>query len=714
MSSKFDTAELNDIRRLLGEEIPKRPEKFEDSAPAPRPETNRAGGRTFNLDDILAEVSGVVDEANAEHRKIDNPEARGTRKPGPSAQPQAERPVQETQTERSVQSQAERPAPKRAPEQASAPAKMQQQEIRLPRRDTQQEQQAVQSQTLYEDDDDYEEARIQIQEPKKAMHEANRRAKNLGRRAIPVLILGLVALYFTMAEGLNLPIPEIISYAKNPRMFVLTQIALQVVSMLIAIDVVGAGFYALVTFKADRASLVTIANMAAILHCMCFIIAGWGGVLPYSSICILLLFAAMREDKNRSAGRARAYKTVTLHETPMGVYYHHDGVDHARRTVKIRMHSVREFLKELECPDAMERFARIYAPIMLAASIVLAVVAAVAQKNIQNFFWALSAMLTISCPLPILCAFGRAYYNVSRRLISEGAAIASGQAAFRVRKSCRAVIQDSDLFPSGTVTITEVRAHNGYTPEKLLSYAVAMTDGYDMEISKLLAEALREQYGRPARASEIKVYDVGGLSGKIGGDLVEIGNAAYMARLGRPIHAPKQGHDVQTGIYVSINSQPAGVIELTYHSNAQTFSALQALLRLKVTPELATRDFNISPEMVQKMFEIRRGKIGEVAVDRIASVTSSAYIMGDRVCAILSRDGAVPFAQVHQSADKLSGAMRSNLILGAVGGICGLLLMFYLAFVGHPEAVTPKNVLLYLMLWYIPSFFVTFNTRKGL
>lgn len=708
MGNKFDTAELNDIRRLLGEEVPKRSEKIEVSNPAPRTESNGAGGRTFNLDDILAEVSGVVDEAHAE-QEAKRPEHQGSvRKPQPQAQPAA--PAQPF-----VQAQPERPAARPASEPQQSTPKMQQQEIRLPRREAQQERQAAMPVYQDDEDEDYDDdVRVSIQDPKKAMHEANKHAKNLGRRAIPVLILGLIALYFTMAEGLGLPMPEIISYAKNPRMFVLTQIGLQVISMLIAIDVVGAGFYALITLKADRASLVTIANMAAVLHCMCFIIAGWGGVLPYSSICILLLFAAMREEKNRSAGRARAYKTATLHETPMGVYYHHDGIDHARRTVKSRMHGVREFLQELERPDAMERFARIYAPIMLVASIVLAVVAAVAQKNIQNFFWALSAMLTIACPLPILCAFGRAYYNVSRRLISEGAAIASGQAAFRVRKSCRAVIQDSDLFPSGTVSITEVRAHNGYTPEKLLSYAVAMTDGYDMEISKLLAEALREQYGRPARASDIKVYDVGGLSGKIGGDLVEIGNAAYMARLGRPIQAPKQGHDVQTGIYVSINSQPAGVIELTYHSNAQTFSALQALLRLKITPELATRDFNISPEMVQKMFETRRGKIGEVAADRIASVTSSAYTMGDRVCAILSRDGAVPFAQVHQSADKLSGAMRSNLILGAVGGVCGLLLMFYLAFVGHPEAVTPKNVLLYLLLWYIPSFFVTFNTRKGL
>ena len=124
------------------------------------------------------------------------------------------------------------------------------------------------------------------------------------------------------------------------------------------------------------------------------------------------------------------------------------------------------FQRELERPDATERFARVYAPIMLAASVVLAIVVSLVRQDMSNFFWALSAMLTIACPLPILCAFGRAYYNVARRLLSEGAALAGGQAAFRVRKARRAVIQDSDLFPGGTITINEVRAHSGYTPEK--------------------------------------------------------------------------------------------------------------------------------------------------------------------------------------------------------------------------------------------------------
>lgn len=732
MSNKFDTAELNDIRKLLGEDVPapKSQVKPEPSAaPQSQDSRNSGGGRTFNLDDILAEVSGVVDEANAEHaaHATTPPQFAGGAKQQQAARPAAARPAA---------------APQNAmPRSASG---MQQQEIRIPRRSAQQQQapggaQAAQARPAAaqpqeeaptraqrpaqqpqkgasrrarmrdQDDDD-----IEILDPTQAMVMNNRRSKNLGRRSIPVLILGLIALYLTIAESLALPMPSLISFSTNPRLFMLAQVGFQIICMLIGIDVIGAGFYNLVTGKADRASLVALANMATILHCMSFIICGWAGVLPYSSICILLLYAAIREEKNRCAGRARAYKAVTLHETPMGVYYHHDGTDHARRTVKSRMSDRTDFQRELESPDATERFAKVYAPIMLAASIVLSVVVSLVRQDISYFFWNLSAMLTIVSPLPILCAFGRAYYNVSRRLLSEGAALAGGQAAFRVRKARRAVIQDSDLFPGGTVTISEVRAHSGYTPEKLLSYAVAVTDGYDMEIGKLLAEALREQYGRPARATNIKVYDMGGLSGEIGADTVLVGTAAYMARMGMPVQEPKKGRDVETGVYVVINGQPAGVIQLTYHSNAQTFSALQALIRLKVMPELATRDFNISPEMVQKMFETRRGRIGEVASDRVAAVTSSAYTMGDRVCAILSRDGIVPFAQVHQSADKLSGAMRSNLILGAVGGVCGLLLMFYLAFTGHPEAVTPKNVLFYLILWYIPSFFVTFHTRKGL
>lgn len=714
MSNLFDTTELNDIRRLLGEDVPAQeqppaaaapqagepPRQAQQAAQTPARPAGAAGA--YNLDDILAEVSGVVDKTRAEH------EAQKPQPPqfaAPAAQPETEAPRGMQQSVYTMERKAARPADAQPADAPEPPRAQQPQDVEeLPAADRR----AVRRRAA-------EDAHIVIRDPVKAMRAANKRVKSLGNRSIPVLLLGIVALYLTLAESLSWPMPALIHFSENPRLFMLTQVALQIFAMLLSIDVVGLGFYNLVTGKADRSSLVAIANMAAILHCMAFIIGGWGGVLPYSSICILLLFATLREEKNRFAGRARAYKAVTLHEAPIGVFCHNDAAEHARRTVKGRLDDVTAFLREMERPDATERFARIYAPIALAAAVVLSVAVSVKAGTMTQFFWALSAMLTIAAPLPILCAFGRAYFHVSRRLLSEGAALASGRCAFQIRRARRAVIGDSDLFPNGTVSITEVRAHPGYTPEKLLSYAVAVTDGYGMEISRVLADALREQYGRPARATNIRAYDLGGLSGEIGGDTVLVGTAAYMARMGMPVQETgSAARGTQNGVYVVINGQPAGVILLAYHANAQTFSALHALIRLGIKPELAVRDFNISPEMIQKMFEIRRGQVGEVAADRLDQVTSSAYTDGDLVCAILSRDGAAPFAQVHQSADKLSGAMRANLILGAVGGLCGLLLMFYLAFQQQLEAVTPRNLLIYMLLWYIPSFFVTFHTRKGL
>ena len=116
MSNKFDTAELNDIRKLLGEDVPE-PKSQVKAEPAAAPQAqesrNTSGGRTFNLDDILAEVSGVVDEANAEHA------AHATTPPQFASKQQAARPAAQSS----------------APRTASG---MQQQEIRVQRKSAQQ------------------------------------------------------------------------------------------------------------------------------------------------------------------------------------------------------------------------------------------------------------------------------------------------------------------------------------------------------------------------------------------------------------------------------------------------------------------------------------------------------------------------------------------------------------------------------------------------
>ena len=286
---------------------------------------------------------------------------------------------------------------------------------------------------------------------------------------------------------------------------------------------------------------------------------------------------------------------------------------------------------------------------------------------------------------------------MSRKLLAEGAALASARQANRLRRVKEAVLRDGDLFPAGSITVEEIRNFGSYSAEKLLAYASAVTAGQGLEIGRVLSESLREQYGRPVRASNVTHYESGGMSADIGADSVLVGTASFLGKLG--IRQPDTS-GLENGVYVVINSQVAGEIALAYHPTAQTYGAIHALGRIKVRPVIAAQDFNISPAMVESMFEMKHGTTDAVDPSRIQEVVDPRYAAKDHV-------------MVQQAADKLVGALRSNLVIGTIAGVCGMLLMFYLTFKGAAEAVEPKNVLLYLLLWYVPVFVLSLTSRRN-
>lgn len=87
----------------------------------------------------------------------------------------------------------------------------------------------------------------------------------------------------------------------------------------------------------------------------------------------------------------------------------------------------------------------------------------------------------------------------------------------------------------------------------------------------MLSESLREQYGRPVRASNVVHYESGGMSADIGGDSVLVGTASFLSRMGLPV---SDASNIENGVYVVINSQIAGLISLAYHPTAQTYGAI--------------------------------------------------------------------------------------------------------------------------------------------
>lgn len=392
------------------------------------------------------------------------------------------------------------------------------------------------------------------------------------------------------------------------------------------------------------------------------------------------------------------------------MYAHQDGRDHTRRTVKYPMRDNTDFLREMERPDQIDYFERVYAPLAILASIVFAAVSSFGKGDPKNFFWALSAILSISAPLGILCAFGVPYRNVSRKLLAEGAALASARQANRLRRVKEAVLRDGDLFRPARLRWRKSGISAAIQRKNCLPMRLRSPRGRGLEIGRVLSESLREQYGRPVRASNVTITNpaacrpISARTASLSAPRPSLASSASGSRIPAAWKMACMWSSTAR-LLVKSRSHTIPLRRLTARSMRSAC--------IKVRPVIAAQDFNISPAMVESMFEMKHGTTDAVDPSRIQEVVDPRYAAKDHVCAILSKDGAMPYVMVQQAADKLVGALRSNLVIGTIAGVCGMLLMFYLTFKGAAEAVEPKNVLLYLLLWYVPVFVLSLTSRRN-
>ncbi len=546
-------------------------------------------------------------------------------------------------------------------------------------------------------------------DPRVAARATARRIRSLGGRGLIVFLLFAAAAYLSVAGGMGWYLPVTIDFSEQPFMATLELLLMQFFAMLIGIDMIGMGIYALFKGAPDRKTLLTLTCFATLAHaCITIFVPSWDQVLPYCAVSILLLFATMQEEKGRLAARHFTVKAAMLQPQPTGIYCHADKPENVRRVTKVPQEDCAAFLTELEKPDLPQTLAFIYAPIAITSAIIFALVSTVGMGAPSRFCWGLSVLLALASPLGVLFGVGKAHSRVAKHLLKEGAALSSIRGARALCRAKQVVFDDVDLFPLGSVSIQGLRNYGKYDNEKLLAYVAAITSAAGLGVGRIFSEKLREQYGRPVRASELLRYDSGGLSADIGPDSVMVGTASFLTRLN--VRIPDMA-GVENGVFVVINNQVGGAFTLVYHPTAQTYAALHGLRR-RMHPLLLVRDFNITAAMAESLFELRSGSMEELTGERMELVCDPLYVKNDAVCAILSRDGITPYAEVLRYADKLSRTVRTRMRIGIFAGICGVLIGFYLVHSYSLVALSPKNVLLYLLLWYLPVFLCGFGTRK--
>ena len=163
------------------------------------------------------------------------------------------------------------------------------------------------------------------------------------------------------------------------------------------------------------------------------------------------------------------------------------------------------------------------------------------------------------------------------------------------------------------------------------------------------------------------------------------------------------GLKVKNAVFCAINGDLAGIFALNYHLPGSVAPAIDSLIQNRITPVLATRDFNLIPSMLRQRFKLPAEKLEFPPVNRRQELSDPDQEHSETLAAVLCREGLGPYAEAVVGGRRLCSSVRLSAILSCFGSLVGALLAFYLTCVGAYDSLTPLHLMLFLLAWLVPT-----------
>ena len=361
------------------------------------------------------------------------------------------------------------------------------------------------------------------------------------------------------------------------------------------------------------------------------------------------------------------------------------------------------FGSQIQTDDGAQRIYRRACPVLLLACALFSLLASVGLERPDRLLWCLSVSFTAAASFSGALAYGRAFHKVARRLARTGAALAGWPGMARSKLGSRLIVTDGDLFPPGCVEFNGIKIFGDWPAEKVIGNTATLIRDSGSGLTKLFHNLLRAQGAVFRRAERLTACE-GGLSAVIRGEQVLVGTSDFMKLM--EVALP-QGLRVKNAVFCAIDGELAGIFALNYSLPEAVFPALDALLREKVGPVLATRDFNIIPAMLHQRFSLAADRMDFPPAERRRELSDPDQPHSSVLTAVLCREGLLPCAEAVVGAKRLRWTARFGAALACVGGALGILLTCYLASVDAYGSLSPLNLLFFQLFWLAPVWFLT-------
>src|SRR5271167_2732216 len=220
------------------------------------------------------------------------------------------------------------------------------------------------------------------------------------------------------------------------------------------------------------------------------------------------------------------------------------------------------------------------------------------------------SVLIIACP----CALGLATPMSIGVAIGKGAGagvlIKSAEALERMEKVNTLVVDKTGTLTEGKPRVTEILPAAGLSESEILPLAASLERSSEHPLAAAIVNAAKTRGDIIQEPTDFVSVTGKGVTGKIGGRSVALGNATLMADLGIALGDLKHKADAlrsdgATALFLAIDGKPGGIIAIADPIKSTTQAALDSLRNFGIRIVMLTGDNKTTAEAVARKLGIK-------------------------------------------------------------------------------------------------------------
>ena len=280
-------------------------------------------------------------------------------------------------------------------------------------------------------------------------------------------------------------------------------------------------------------------------------------------------------------------------------------------------------MKKARAENFITRFARVYTPAVCYSALALAflppLVLLLAGRDAAFGDWIYRALtfLVISCPCALVISIPLSFFGGIGGASTCGILVKGSTYLEELSRTGTVVFDKTGTLTRGVFEVTGVFPAPGMDKDLLLETA-ALAESYSKHP---ISQSLKKAYGKaldPARVSGVEELGGYGITARVDGKAVAVGNARLMEKLGL---TPPPASESATAIYLAIEGAYAGYILISDVVKPSAANAITALKRAGVRRTvMLTGDTQAVAQAVAGQLGITEYRAGLLPEDKVTQV----------------------------------------------------------------------------------------------